>query len=192
MEVPRWLAPLSGVVAIGAGIGLVGIWTWGASLPEEHTATVRARIPVDADTVWALVSDPTRRPEWVEGVARVVEGEVDGVHAWRQVDPTGDRFDFRIVEDHRPTLVIATARAEDLGMAARWTWTVEPVDGASGDGARGFGATEVTLTEAGSIPNPLFRANWQLRRGPYVIVESDLRSLAEALGAPGIEIERVR
>ena len=181
MEVPRWLAPLSGVVAIGAGIGLVGIWTWGASLPEEHTATVRARIPVDADTVWALVSDPTRRPEWVERVARVVEGEVDGVHAWRQVDPTGDRFDFRIVEDRRPTLVIATARAEDLGMAARWTWTVEPADG----------ATDVTLTEVGSIPNPLFRANWQLRRGPYVIIESDLRSLAEALGVDVVP-ERVR
>jgi uncharacterized protein YndB with AHSA1/START domain len=181
VEVPSWLAPLSGVLAIGAGFGLVGLWLWGESLPEEHTATIRARIPADSDRVWALVSDPTRRPEWVEHVVKVVEGEVDGVHAWRQVDPGGDRFDFRVVEADRPVLVIATARTEDLGMEARWTWTVEPADG----------ATDVTLTEVGAVTNPLFRAMWRLRRGPYVVIESDLRSLSAALGAPGIVPERV-
>jgi hypothetical protein len=182
VEAPGWLAPLSGVVAMGVGVGLVALWTWGSSLPEAHTGTVRARLPVDDDVVWALVSDPLRRPEWVEHVAKVVEGEVDGVHAWRQVDPSGDRFDFRVVEERRPELVIATARTEDLGMAARWTWTVEDDGG---------GGTLVTVTEEGTVPNPFYRAGWQLRRGPYVVIESDLRGLAAALGAPGVAIERV-
>jgi hypothetical protein len=168
LEAPRWLAPLSGVVAMAAGLALAG-------------GTVRARLPVDDDVVWALVSDPRRRPEWVEHVVKVVEGQVDAVHAWRQVDAKGDRFDFRVVEERRPVLVVATARTEDLGMAARWTWRVED------DG----GGTLVTVTEEGTIPNPFYRASWQLRRGPYVIVESDLRGLAAALGAPDIAVERL-
>lgn len=182
MELPAWLAPLSGTLAMVVGLGLAGLWVWGDSLPEQHTATVRASIPVEPDVAWDLVSDMTRRPEWVEHVVEVVEGQVEGVHAWRQLDAEGDRFDFRVVEERRPVLVLATARTGDIGMSARWTWTVEPA---------GPAATEVTLTEEGSVPNPLFRASWQLQRGPYGVIEADLRSLVAALGAPDAAIERL-
>jgi hypothetical protein len=181
-EAPRWLAPASGTVALGFGVGLVAFYTWGRAIPAHHVATVVAEVPVDPNTVGALLSDIERRPSWRPGVTRIgrVEDTSDGRAVWRELGPGGDRFDFVVLEAQPERLVIETARPEDIGMRAMWTWTVE----AHGAGSR------IALTEDGSVDNELFRGVWTVTDGPWEAIERDLDAFVRALGVDAPEVAR--
>ncbi|MCA9488542.1 MAG: SRPBCC family protein, partial [Myxococcales bacterium] len=71
MDHERWLAPLTGVIAIGTGLSIVAVYAYGRSLPVEHEVTVIAWAPVPPEKAWELLSDPTRRPEWAPRVERI-------------------------------------------------------------------------------------------------------------------------
>jgi uncharacterized protein YndB with AHSA1/START domain len=181
MEAPGWLAPFTGIVALGTSLSLVAVYMFGLSRPEAHEATVRAALSVPADDVWALLTDMEQRPRWRPKVERI--GKLDdekGLPSWRELDPRGNRFDFLVVEQQRPRLVLAVARPEDLGMTATWQFTVEPA---------GTGSV-VTVTENGALDNPFFRGWWWMTTGPYAGIEPDLRALGEVLGAE-VVLERI-
>jgi uncharacterized protein YndB with AHSA1/START domain len=181
MEPPRWLAPLTGAIAFGSSAAMVGVYAYGLSLPEEHAATVRAEIPVPAEQVWALLTDLKKRATWRPHVAKVGRIEdVSGHEVWRELDAREARFDFIVLENAFPRLTYATARPEDIGMSAEWTWTVTP----QGDHA------VVEVHETGRIENQLVRAWWGIEAGPYQGIEPDLRGFATALGSPDVPIER--
>jgi uncharacterized protein YndB with AHSA1/START domain len=181
VDAPAWLAPLTGLVALGTSLVLTGIYAYGTSLPEEHHATVRGELGASADEVWALLSDMEQRPKWRPQVDRIGKlKDENGKPSWRELDPGGDRFDFVVLEDEPPKLVLAVARPEDLGMTATWEFEVQPA---------GTGSV-VTVTEHGALDNPFFRGWWWLRTGPYAGIEPDLRALAGALGSE-VRIERV-
>lgn len=181
MDAPAWLAPFTGIVALGTSLFLVSIYVYGETLPPEHHVTVRATMSAPADDVWALLTDMEQRPRWRPHVDRIVKlPDEQGVPSWRELDPGGDRFDFLVVEDQRPRLVLAVARPEDLGMTATWEFTVEPA---------GSGSV-LTVTEHGGLDNPFFRGWWWFRTGPYAGIEPDLRSLGAVLGSD-VVIERV-
>ncbi|MEQ1506191.1 MAG: SRPBCC family protein [Myxococcota bacterium] len=180
--VPEWLAPATGVVALGSGVALVGLYAYGRSVPETHHTEVHATIPEAPDAAWALAVDWKQRPTWRPDVARI--GEIDdiaGRPTWRELDPGGDRFDFSIETEVRPTLVLVAARPEDLGMEVRWTWTIEPAPGATGEEG-----TRITIAEDASIDNELFRGWWALTVGPYAAIEPDLAAFTAALGHPAV------
>jgi hypothetical protein len=177
VDTERWLAPLVGAIAISTALVVVGVYAWGLSVPERHLVTVSAVVPRDAEAAFAVVADPAERPRWAPQVARIgrVDDDPGGRRVWRELDETGDRFEFSIVSDAFPTVVLTATRPEEIGMTATWTWTVSPADG----GAR------VTLTEDATIRNPLFRGVWALRTGPWAQVEGDLSALARHLGGTG-------
>ena len=181
MDHERWLAPLTGAIAMGTALGIVAVYVYGRELPVEHVATVSTRVPVAPARAWELLSDPGRRPDWTPHVARIGRVEdVAGRPTWRELDASQDRFDFTVVSDTFPTFEVAAAHPEDIGMIATWRWTLA----ADGDGTR------VTLTERGSIDNLLFRGVWALRTGPWEGVEEDLSAFGRALGGDGV-LQRV-
>ncbi len=176
MDVERWLAPLTGVIAVSTGLAIVAVYVYGRTLPVEHVSTVVTRAPVPPEEAWALLSDPSRRPEWAPGVARVGKiADVVGRETWRELDDSDDRFDFSIVSATYPTWEVAIARPEDIGMVGGWTWTLSP----EGSG------TLVAVTERGAIDNLLFRGVWALRTGPWDAVERDAAAFSRALGGDG-------
>jgi hypothetical protein len=181
MQPPQWLAPLTGIFAFGSCLALVGVHVYGRSLPEQHVASARAELSVSADQAWDLLIDHQRRTEWRRNVVRVGRIEdVDGHQVWRELDRGEDRFDFIVLALERPKLVYATARPQDIGMSAEWTWTVED---------RG-GHAVVEVTEVGSIRNELVRGWWGLFAGPHSGIEPDLEAFARALGAEArVELE---
>jgi hypothetical protein len=184
LQVPEVLAPISGVLAIGSGLAIVGVYLHGHNLPVEHVVAVEAVVPVSADEAGALLTDLPRRPTWRPHVARIgrVGDAADGRAVWRELDGGDDRLDLVIDEVGADRLVLRIARPEDIGFRATWTWTI----------ARTEGGVRIRVDEVGGVDNTLFRGWWSLRFGPYAAVESDLAAFAGALGAPDAEIVRVR
>lgn len=181
MDAPGWLAPFTGLVALGTSLSLVGVYAYGERTPEAHDVRVRATYTVPADAVWALLVDMERRPTWrpnVDRIGRITDEQ--GRPTWRELDPGGDRFDFEVVEEARPRLVLAVARPEDLGMTASWEYTVAPA---------GSGST-LDVREQGSLENPFFRGWWWLTTGPYAGIEPDLEAIGRVLGSETV-IERL-
>lgn len=180
MEAPGFIAPLTGVVALGSALSLFGVYAYGTSKPDEHHATVSATFSASADDVWALLADFEERPRWRPRVTRIARlPDEGGKEIWRELDAGDDRFDFVVVEDQRPRLVLAVARPEDLGMTATWEFTVEP----NGQGS------VVTVAERADIDNPFFRGWWWLTTGPWAGIEPDLRALGATLGSE-VALER--
>lgn len=184
MRVPEVLAPVSGVLAVGAGLVFVGIYLHGRNEPVAHVATVEAVVPVDPAVAAALLVDLKRRPTWRPQVERIgrVDDAVDGREIWRELDGGGDRLDLVIDEIGPDRLVLGVARPQDIGLRATWTWEIDPVDGGS----------RIRVTEDGAVDNELFRGWWSVRYGPYTGIEQDLSAFVTALGAPEIPITRVR
>lgn len=178
-ELPSFLAPLTGALAFASCAAMVALHLYGASLPDRHVAQVVAEIPVPADQAWALLSAFDRRAEWRPNVTVIGRMDADGPNAvWTEVDIYEDRFDFVVVSAEPMTLVLATARPDDIGMYAEWRWSIAPT---------GAGGALVTAREEGRIENDLVRGWWALRTGPYAGIEPDLRAfVAELGGDPGL------
>lgn len=170
-----WLAPVSGALAMGLAGAWVGVYAYGSAVPERHRAEAVLRLATPPDRVWALVGDPGRRPEWHADIARIGRIEDrDGRPVWRQLDQEDDRFDLWVVASEPPRqVVLEIADPDQIGLEARWTWTLSPV---------ASGGTEVRLVQEGAVDNPVWRGVWALRFGPYHVVESELTGLATFFG----------
>lgn len=183
MDAPGWLAPVTGTLAMATGLGLVGVYAFGLSVPAEHHVAVRTHVDVPPNEVQSLLVDFPRRPEWRPYVTRIgrVDDTPQGQPVWRELDRGGDRFDFTVVAVGPGEVVLATARPDDIGIRATWTWTIAPENG----------GTAITLTEDGAVDNPFFRGYWALADGPWEAIEEDLGAFAAMLGgaAPIVHLQ---
>jgi len=157
------------VLTIGAALGVVGVYVFGLSQPARHVVGATDTWSVPPAEVWALLSDPLARPRWRPDVDRIalISETAEGA-TYRELDAGGDRFDFRVVDvvlGRRLTLEVAAP--EQIGFHGGWTWELAPV-------AEG---TRVTVTEDGTIDNPLFRGIYGLTRSQWATVEQELRLL---------------
>ena len=157
--------------------GVVAVYFYGRAQPEAVEVSVRAELDSPRSDVWALLSDPMRRPEWrpfVDRIGRIAD-DADGHEVWRELDDSGDRFDFAVVERHpEDRFVIEVAAVDQIGMEGRWTWTL--TDAGAG--------TVVELSERTAIDNPLMRGLNRLAHDPFDTVEQEVALLAEHLGSP--------
>lgn len=79
------------------------------------------------ETVWDAIYDAESWPEWWRGVGRTEVGDERlWRSAWRSVLPYTLEFEFEIVRNERPNLLVGEARGELAGTAsgastrARW------------------------------------------------------------------------
>ncbi len=160
---------LGGLVAI-----VVLVLIAGALLPRDHQASGRAVYPIAPDSVWAVLADFASWPSWNSTIERMerLPGR-DGKPAWNAVGKWGAMP--WIVDSFDPPTRIVTRIPEDAGQGfwGSWSYDVRPVPG---------GGTEVTITERGSIQNPLFRVISRLR-GYHATLLQFLRELGDGLGA---------
>ncbi|MEZ4321470.1 MAG: SRPBCC family protein [Myxococcota bacterium] len=158
-----WLKVGLALVVAGIGLGVAG-YAVGSTLPVEHSATVVFVVPAPPEAVEARVRDWASAPTWKPEVERVEDlGIVDGHQRFREC--AWECIDLEILPG--PTYTTRIVDHPDFG--GTWTWRFAP--SAAG--------TEVTITEDGVVPSPVFRLFMHYVFG----VDANLRSTGEALRA---------
>ncbi|PYR76994.1 MAG: hypothetical protein DMF86_10835 [Acidobacteria bacterium] len=118
----------------------------GSRLPKAHHASKTARFPVPPETLYAVISDVERYPEWRQDVKRVERlPDRDGRPAWNEHGSHGP-IPMRAERMEPPSLMVGRI-GEGLAFGGTWTFRIAPVSGGS----------ELTVAEDGEIYNPIFR-----------------------------------
>jgi len=136
---------LIGLVIVGV-VGLAA--AYGASLPREHAVTSRVVLAQPPDAVWAVVRNPAALVGTWSDLTRAQRApDQGGREVWNE---TVDGFEMRIVitEARPPVKLVTTVDADpDAVFGGQWTYQL----------ASAPGGTQLTITEAGWIGNPLYR-----------------------------------
>jgi len=164
----KWILIVAGALALLVAVAY-GV---GARLPREHVATVRAHFRVPPDSIYRILSEVESYPAWRSGV-EVVQREPDrnGHITWQERERFGAReYEFTIAV--RPTRLVSALLTPDAGYTGRWIYQIIP------DAA----GTVLTITEEGSVENPIFRFLSRFVFGKYASMESLLHSLGQRFG----------
>lgn len=166
----RWALYALGVVILL----VVGVVAVGAFLPRDHVASLTARIGATPDSVWAALTDPSSFPSWRSDVKRVeqVPGERPWA-SWKEYSGN-DAITLAVEQADRPKRLVTRITDKNLPFGGWWEYRIEP-DGAS--------ASKVTITEHGSVYNPLFRFVSRFIMGHTATIDSYLRALGRKFGS---------
>lgn len=156
---------------LGLGVAVVAI---GALLPRDHVATMTARIAAPPDAVWIAITTPSDFPRWRADVQRVeLLPRTPTGPSWREHSKDGAMTMVVDIADP-PRHLVTRIADEGLPFGGRWEYRIEP------DGA---GGSNVTITEHGSVYNPLFRFVSRYIMGHTATIESYLRALGKRFGS---------
>lgn len=163
----KWLfRGLAVLIALVLLVVLVGYL-----LPRDHVATVDARLDASPEEVWAALTDIDAYPEWRGGVDRVERlADRDGLPAWREVGSSTMRLGVEEADPGRRWVV--RILDEDLPFGGTWTYAVEPAGAGTG----------LTLTEEGSVHNPIFRFVARFLMGHDATMRAWIEDLRRRLG----------
>lgn len=159
------LGPIAALIVIVAIVG--------ALLPRDHVATLTARIAASPDAVWAIITDPAKFPTWRKDVTKVdlLPSAATGP-SWREHSRNGT---ITMVVDlaEPPRKMISRIADEGLPFGGKWIYEIAP-DGDS--------ASRVTITEDGSVYNPIFRFVSRFIMGHTATIDAYLRALGRHFG----------
>jgi uncharacterized protein YndB with AHSA1/START domain len=145
----------------------------GALLPRDHVAVVSARIAATPDAVWDLITDVASHPSWRGDVQRVevLPSTATGA-SWREHSKHGA---LTMVVDHADAPRRLTTRIADrnLPFGGQWEYEIEP---------DGTAASRVTITERGSVYNPVFRFVSRFIMGHTATIDTYLRAIGRKFG----------
>lgn len=166
----RWI-----VIVAGTVIGLVALVALiGAMLPRDHVAAATARIAAKPADVWTTITTPAAFPEWRSDVKRVELLQSSGAgQSWREYGSNGT-LTFAVDAWEPPTRFVGRITDKGLPFGGSWEYRVEP-DGPTG--------SRVTITEHGSIYNPIFRFVSRFMMGYTATMKSYLHALARRVGS---------
>jgi hypothetical protein len=155
------------LVLLVAGVAGVGAW-----LPQAHVASRGADFQQPPATLYEIVHDVARYPEWWAEVSRVEMLEpVEGRVRFREHTATGPIV-MEIVEARPGARLVTRIADPDQPFGGTWTFEIAP----SAAGAR------LTITERGEVYNPIFRFLSRFVFGYTGTMESFLRGLGVRVG----------
>jgi uncharacterized protein YndB with AHSA1/START domain len=136
------------LIAVGILAGLVGVAAVvGALRPKTHTAVHAVVLAARPDRVWTEIVDVERQPEWVPEVTKVERlADRAGKPSYRE--HFGQFEATTVVTVSEPPRRLVKEILPGGPFYGSWTWELVPEDE----------ATRLTITEQGTVPNPLFRA----------------------------------
>jgi uncharacterized protein YndB with AHSA1/START domain len=156
---------LAGIAVLAMLIVIIGF-----ALPKAHTAAVRAEFNADPQRIYAAIADVENGPRWRTGLQKVEVLSRDPV-TWRETADWGT-ITFRREEAVPNQLLTARIADESEGFGGTWTYALAP----SSNG------TSLTITENGTVSNPLFRFMSKFVFGHYTSLETYASDLAKLLG----------
>ena len=161
---------LLGILAGLAFLAVVVIVV-GAALPKAHTAKVRTTINAPPDSVYAAIADVEHAPSWRSGLQKV-EVLSRNPMRWRETAEWGT---ITFVRDAAtpPRRIVARIADESEGFGGTWTYELAESTGSG---------TDVSITENGTVSNPVFRFLSKFVFGHYTSLETYARDLTKRFG----------
>ena len=135
------------IVILALAVPVVVAALLGARLPKRHVAASRALLRQSPESVWAVIADHASSPNWRSDLKQVERWpDRDGHEVWVEVSRQG-RMPFEVVESAPPRRRVTRIADPNLPFGGSWTYEIEPATGGS----------TLTITEDGTIRNPIFR-----------------------------------
>ena len=163
----KWLlyivAGLVGLVALTAIAGY--------AMPARHVAHGAKEFRASPSTVYDVVTDFAKYPEWRSDVTSVEVGQRDGKPLVTEHGPNGV-VPYLIEDQQRPSKFVMRIADPDLPFGGTWTFEVSPNDSGS----------ELVITEDGEVYNPFFRILGRLFMSPTATIDGFLEDLRKRLG----------
>jgi uncharacterized protein YndB with AHSA1/START domain len=161
---------MAGAVLVGVIVLVVVI---GALLPRDHVASMSARIAASPAAVWDAITTPEQFPSWRRDVQSVdVLPPTPTGASWREHLRNMD-ITMVVASAEPPRRLVARIADTDLPFGGEWEYRVAP-DGAAG--------SVVTVTEHGSVSNPVFRFVSRFVMGHTATIDTYLRALGRKFG----------
>jgi len=161
---------LISVAALGAVVLIVLLVGW--SLPVKHRAASEATLKASPQSLYRLITDVDRFPEWRSSVKRV-ERLPDSAGRTRFREVGGDGTILYEVESAVPNQRLVT-RIADPSLPFGGSWTHELIP--RGD------STTLRITEDGEVYNPIFRFASRFVFGHTATIEKYLADVRRAAG----------
>jgi len=162
------------LVAVGALIAAVLVATAvGSLLPREHVATRTLTLRQSPQTVWRVATDFAGQPQWhpeMKSVERLPDR--NGHEVWQE-EMSGMKIPLETVEAESPRRLVRRIASDDLGFGGVWEYSITPTT---------EGGCQLTITERGTVGNPLFRFLSKFVFGHTATVEKYLTALANKFG----------
>ena len=153
------------LVAVIAGIGML--------LPKTHVATRASRFKQSPQAIWEAI---TGAPDWRSDIRSFENLPArDGRRSWAETDKHGQTIAYETVEEIPRTRLVTRIATPKLPFGGTWTHEIRPLT----DGS------ELTITEAGEIYNPIFRFMARFVFGYSASIETYLKALHHKFGEAG-------
>ena len=147
---------------------VVAVVIVGALLPRDHVASRTARIPAPPSDVWDAITDVAAFPRWRTDVQSVdLLPDAPTGRSWREHSRSGTITMIADVAEP-PRRFIGRIADPNLPFGGSWEYIIVP-DGAA--------ASRLTITERGSVYNPVFRFVSRFIIGHTATMDTYLRAL---------------
>lgn len=164
-----WFLGLLGLlVLLGIVVNVVGNY-----LPEQHVASKTLTLRQTPETVWQVVTDFANQPKWhpdMKSAERIADR--NGHAVWRE-EVAGMKIPLETLETDPPKKLVRRIASDDLGFGGDWEYILTPTI---------EGGCQLTVTEYGKVPNPLFRFLSRYVFGHTATIEKYLTALAGKFG----------
>lgn len=161
----KWIVTIVVVlIAVPVLLALAGL-----CVSRTHVAASRAVYSQKPETLWEVLADFEKWPEWNSAMQRMEkQSDREGKPVWLSIGKWG-RMPL-IIERWEPPRRLETRIPEDagLGFSGTWSYEIEAVE---------VGAA-LTITERGAVSNPIFR----LMGAVFFDAHSTLEQTMKALG----------
>jgi len=158
-----------------AGAVLVIAVMVGMTLPETTEAARSARFKARPAAVFSVISTIDRYPQWRSDVTRVEVLPDDGGGVLFKEYGRENVVTYRIEESEAPLHMRVRVADDSVPFGGSWTFVLQPFE----DG------TSLTITEEGTIGNPLYRVAAKVLFSATDSIDrylSDLAAVAELRG----------
>jgi uncharacterized protein YndB with AHSA1/START domain len=165
----KWVLASAGVIVVLAA----AVVTLGMLLPRDHVVARAARIAAPPESVWRLLTTPTEFPAWrtdVTGIEILPAGEY--LVMWRERSRHGS-IEMAIEAQEPPRRLVTRIADTTLPFGGSWEFDLA---------ADGDDASRVTITERGSVYNPIFRVASRYVMGHTATIDGYLRALGHHYG----------
>ena len=148
------------------------LYLYAMSIPAQQTYTRTVTLRQSPETVFALLADVQKMPEWNRGLEKVeMLPRIDGKEATRQTFKGNMQMTIVATASEPPHRLVRAMG--DIGgpFVGSWTYDIKPAAGGS----------EIALTERSEMKNPFFRLVVKTF-GPTKYMDEHLEDLAKHFG----------